>query len=152
MALVFDCSVTVPWYVEDEKTGFTDGLLARVWEGQCWIPGLWRLEFANVLILAERRNRIAAARRREIIEQASRLPLQIDTHVPTLATISEIADAFQLTPYDAAYFELAQRRGLTLATLDADLVRAARAANLPLATDTSIFPERGAPKAKKPKA
>lgn len=35
MALVFDCSVTVPWYVDDEKTGFTDGLLARVWEGEC---------------------------------------------------------------------------------------------------------------------
>lgn len=47
------------------------------------------------------------------------MPMQIDTHVPTLATISEIADAFQLTPYDAAYFELAQRRRLPLATLDA---------------------------------
>ncbi len=57
-----------------------------------------------------------------------------------------------MAPYDAAYFELAQRRRLTLATLDADLVRAARAAKLPLATDLSIFPERRAPKAKKPKA
>jgi predicted nucleic acid-binding protein len=29
-----------------------------------------------------------------------------------------------LTPYDAAYFELAQRRKLPLATLDAGLVKA----------------------------
>jgi predicted nucleic acid-binding protein len=47
-----------------------------------------------------------------------------------------------LTPYDAVYFELARRRKLPLATLDAELVKAARAANLPLLTDVSVFPER----------
>lgn len=40
------------------------------------------------------------------------------------------------------YFELARRRKLPLATLDAALVKAARAAKLPLITDLSVFPER----------
>jgi len=42
-------------------------------------------------------------------------------------------------PYDAVYFELARRRKLPLATLDAALVNAARAANLPLLTDSSLY-------------
>jgi predicted nucleic acid-binding protein len=42
------------------------------------------------------------------------------------------ADQFRLTLYDAAYLELAQRRGLPLATLDGDLRVAARAAGLEL--------------------
>jgi predicted nucleic acid-binding protein len=37
------------------------------------------------------------------------------------------ADRFQLTVNDAAYLELAQRRGLPLATLDQDLGNAALA-------------------------
>lgn len=40
------------------------------------------------------------------------------------ATLS-LADRFNLTPYDAAYLELAIRRGLPLATLDKALRQAA---------------------------
>jgi predicted nucleic acid-binding protein len=151
MPLVLDCSVTVPWYVDDEKTMFTDGLLAQVQRGECWVPGLWRLEFANVLLIAQRRRRIAATRRKQILEQACRLPLRVDFHIPTLQAISEIAERYQLTAYDAAYVELAQRRGLALATLDEDLVRAARAAKLSLATDLSRYPEPEPQKPKKPR-
>jgi predicted nucleic acid-binding protein len=38
-----------------------------------------------------------------------------------------MADRFQLTVYDAAYLELAERRTLPLATLDAELRAAAKA-------------------------
>jgi predicted nucleic acid-binding protein len=38
-----------------------------------------------------------------------------------------VAAEHNLTIYDAAYLELAQRTGLPLATLDGDLRRAARA-------------------------
>jgi predicted nucleic acid-binding protein len=41
-------------------------------------------------------------------------------------------DRFGLTPYDAAYLELALRRQLPLATLDGDLIRAAQAENVTL--------------------
>ncbi len=37
-----------------------------------------------------------------------------------------------LTVYDASYLELAQRESLVLATLDKDLIRAARAENIKL--------------------
>jgi predicted nucleic acid-binding protein len=43
-----------------------------------------------------------------------------------------LCDRFGLTPYDAAYLELALRRRFPLATLDGELIRAARAENVPL--------------------
>jgi predicted nucleic acid-binding protein len=43
-----------------------------------------------------------------------------------------LADRFRLTGYDAAYLELAQRRGLPLATLDDELGTAAAALGLRL--------------------
>jgi predicted nucleic acid-binding protein len=43
-----------------------------------------------------------------------------------------LADQFQLTVYDAAYLELAQRRLLPLASLDIELRGAAQAAGVEL--------------------
>jgi predicted nucleic acid-binding protein len=45
-----------------------------------------------------------------------------------------------LTVYDAAYLELAQRRGLPLATLDTDLRRAASAEGVILLGDAPVGP------------
>ncbi len=44
----------------------------------------------------------------------------------------ELADRFRLTFYDAAYVELAPRRGLPLATLDEEVRSAGAALGLPL--------------------
>jgi predicted nucleic acid-binding protein len=43
---------------------------------------------------------------------------------------SGLALSHRLTSYDAAYLELALRRGLSLATLDDELIRAARTAGI----------------------
>lgn len=44
--------------------------------------------------------------------------------------LRELADRYGLTIYDAAYLELAQRRRLPLASLDAALVEAVKAAGV----------------------
>jgi len=49
------------------------------------------------------------------------------TGVQALGETLNMADRFQLTVYDAAYLELAERRTLPLATLDAELRAAAKA-------------------------
>lgn len=141
-ALVLDCSVTVAWYLEGEGTDFTDSLLHAIPKLEIWVPALWMLEFSNALFAAERRRRISPAERVQIVGQASLHSLNVDPHVMSLRQADEMSGQHDLTPYDAAYFELAQRRKLPLATLDAALVKAARAAKLPLITDLSVFPER----------
>jgi len=64
----------------------------------------------------------------------ARLPITIDpeTDIHVWTTTLQVADRFQLTMYDAAYLELAQRRAFPLATLDAELLPAAEALGLTL--------------------
>ena len=81
-----------------------------------------------------RRGRINIAYRDASLTDLSSLVIAIDpgtNHQARSATL-QLCDRFGLTPYDAVYPELAQRRRLPLATLDGELVRAAQAENVPL--------------------
>ena len=65
MSLVVDCSVTLPWFLEDERSRFTDRLLGAIDRAEYWAPSVWRLEMLNGLLMAERRKRIDRAWRIE---------------------------------------------------------------------------------------
>ncbi len=129
MSLVLDTSVALGWYFEDERTPALDGLLDRVVEAGAVVPGLWRLEIANGLQSALRRKRIDAAFRDAAIGHLTHLPIAVDpdTAANAWAATLHLADRHGLTLYDAAYLELARRRGLPLATLDGQLRQAAKA-------------------------
>ena len=88
---------------------------------------VWRLEVANAFQAAIRRRRITAAYRDASLSALLSLPITIDADTDTYAwtTTLRLSERFGLTVYDAAYLELAQRRNLSLATLDEDLRRAA---------------------------
>ena len=129
-----DASVTLPWFFDDEAVPFTEGLLDRLGEQDVWAPALWVLECTNALHSAERRGRIDASRRSEIVEELGALPVRVDREPLSFAAIDRLADAHGLTAYDAAYLELALRRSLTLVSLDERLVAAARAIGHPLET------------------
>ena len=51
---------------------------------------------------------------------------------PAQGQAAHLTDRFELTLYDSCYLELAQRRGLPLATLDKDLRKAAKALDIAL--------------------
>ena len=127
MAFVLDCSVTLPWFLEDERTGFTDSLLFAAKRTEYWVPGIWCLEFPNALLVAERRRRIERARRIEALEQIPKLLIRIDAEPVDMKSVSAVAEKHDLSTYDAAYLELAMRQGLGLITLDRDLADAATA-------------------------
>ena len=141
-AFVVDCSVCVPWYIEDEASEFCARLAGTLGRAEIWVPALWLPELVSAVINAERRKRMNGERLRAVLANADRLPLRVDYEMPSIVELSELAASHQLTAYDAVYFELARRRKLPLATLDAALVKAVRAAKLPLITDLSLFPER----------
>ena len=139
-AFVIDCSASLPWYIEDEASEFCDRLAATIGRAEIWVPSLWRPELVSALINAERRKRMSRERRRAVLANADGLPLRIDHEMPSVIELNELAVSHDLTAYDAVYFELARRRKLSLATLDAALVKAARAAKVPLLTDSSLYP------------
>ena len=76
--------------------------------------------------------RSAGSSPEEILERAlqnlAALPIRvIPSAVAQLPAILSLAKRYRLTAYDAAYLDLTQRAGLPLATLDADLRKAAAA-------------------------
>ena len=127
-------SLTVAWYFEDESTPATDALLDRVTDTGALVPSLRRLEVANVLQTAIRRQRIDAVYRDASLAELGLMPIIIDADTRTYAWSAtlRLSERFSLTLYDAAYLELALRRSLPLATLDRDLQAAAPALNIPL--------------------
>lgn len=127
MAFVLDCSVTLPWFLEDERTGFTDSLLFAAKRTEYWVPGIWCLEFPNALLVAERRRRIERLRRIEALDQIPKLRIRIDAEPVDMKLVSAVAEKHDLSTYDAAYLELALRQSLGLITLDRDLADAATA-------------------------
>lgn len=127
MSFVVDCSLAVTWCFEDEASPEGDALLERMQEEGAVVPALWHLEIGNVLLQAERRGRITPADQAARIELLRKLPVDTDaeTTARALTEILSLARAQRLTTYDAAYLELAARRGWPLATKDRELRDAA---------------------------
>jgi predicted nucleic acid-binding protein len=134
LSIVLDSSVTLGWLYPDETTP----AIQYVFDGAIriggWVPSLWRLEIANSLQMAARRNRVTEAFRDQSLADLELLPIRIDpetSHHAWGATL-QFSATHRLTIYDAAYLELAVRRNFPLATLDADLRRAAGASGVKL--------------------
>ena len=126
-ALVIDSSAALSWCFEDEASPESDALFERVRDQGAVVPGLWHLEVANVLLQAERRGRITTGDATLRLELIAELPITTDNETTARAwrEILALARAEGLTTCDAAYLELAIRRGLPLQTKDEALIAAA---------------------------
>lgn len=122
--IVVDASVSAAWFLQDEATPFTEAALQATATGEVWVPALWLLEIGNLLLSAQRRKRIATAKRRELASAAAALRLRVDREPVSLLDLDALAARHHLSAYDAVYLELALRRSLPLATLDNALLAA----------------------------
>ncbi len=135
MELVLDSSLALAWGLPDEASGRADRLLPRAsGKNAFWVPVLWWYEIANALTMARRRRRLVEADLSRLSSSIGLLPIQTDSilNAETIRALQVLADAYGLSAYDSAYLELAQRRGLGLATLDRRLAQAARGAGVNL--------------------
>ena len=124
---VLDCSATLAWVFASEATRETDALLdVLAAGGKAWVPALWHLELGNVLLHAQRKRRIDKAGIEKFLSALDVYDIEVDPETMTVAwsrTLA-LAESYVLSVYDAAYLELALRRGLPLASLDDSLRRA----------------------------
>jgi predicted nucleic acid-binding protein len=100
-----------------------------------YIPSIFYLECDNVLLSALKRKRIDRTDYNEYINLLSLMPLNVDnfsSSTESLYTISTLANKHSLTSYDTSYFELALRMETSLATLDKNLAKKAKEANIGL--------------------
>lgn len=134
MSLVLDSSVTLAWLYDDERIAAVEQVFASLTETEAWVPGIWHLEVANALQQGIRRGRIDRAFRDGALNDLGSYDIAIDpqTNIQVWTETLVLSDRFGLTPYDACYLELAQRRALPLATLDADLRKAGKKLGLGL--------------------
>lgn len=135
MSFVLDNSVAMCWLLADGKpadVAYAETVLDALREQQALVPSLWALEASNVIARAEAKGLLTEARSQAFVVLLQRLNIATDpaTAGHALGDTLHLARRYKLSAYDAAYLELALRTGLPLATLDADLKKAAQAAGV----------------------
>ncbi len=137
MNFVLDASVTLTWLLGDSKPAdraYANGVLEAMKrdDTHAEVPVTWSLEVSNVIARAEAKGLVEEAQSGAFLEMLANAPIHADgaTHVQALDSTLNLARRYRLSAYDASYLELALRAGLPLATLDADLTKAARKAGV----------------------
>ena len=125
MAFVLDCSVTLAWLLPDEDAAAVDALADELARSTAVVPATWPYEVVNALQVAQRRARIDDDDLIHVWRALEALPIEIEAvakdHVFSAVALGR---RLGITSYDAAYIELAGRRKIPLATLDARLRKA----------------------------
>lgn len=126
--IVLDCSYTMALVLPDERRPRS---LRKAAAGRLFAPTLWTLEVANALRNVVRRGRLPDAQVAAVCSQLDDYAIEVDGSDDAGVLPRYLAArTHDLTPYDAAYLELALQRRCALATLDARLAEAAQRAGL----------------------
>lgn len=134
---VLDNSVAMRWLLATNRKvdqEYADTVLKSFLTTAAMVPDLWRLEATNVLLSSEKTLVIDAVESERFISQLENLPIFIDSQTSHNAfnRTMTLARIYKLSSYDASYLELAIRTGIPLATLDRNLIKAARKSNVPI--------------------
>jgi len=131
LSFVLDTSVTMRWFFGDGKPQelvYAGQVLDAMKQDIALVPVTWGLEVANVISRAEAKALVTEARGAAFLEMLEGVDIEVDTatFAHALGGTLQLARRFKLSAYDASYLELALRLGIPLATLDADLRKAAQ--------------------------
>jgi len=136
MLWVMDCSIAAALGLPDEQSDHADSFLQKATKEEVWVPSLWWHEISNVIVSARRRKRITDNDASGLMQLYSTLPVHTDVAHGSelLERVHRLAMGYNLSAYDAACLELAERKRAILATLDAKLNHAAESCGVPLFT------------------
>ncbi len=131
---VLDNSVVMAWCFEDESNAYADAVLEKLTAARALVPAIWALEVINVLLVAERKNRIKQAESTRFLSLLLQLPIDIEQEMPRTAMpeLLTLGRSLSLSSYDLAYLNLALQSGCPLSTLDQKLTAAAAKTGVPL--------------------
>jgi predicted nucleic acid-binding protein len=131
---VVDASVVLGLLIDRPGEKLLDHVLPLLIEHGAVVPELWHWEVLNALLRNERAGRLRAASLAEALDVLAPVPLTTEHEDGETGTrrLLPLARAQNLSLFDAAYLDLAERAGLPLATLDRRLAAAAARRNVPL--------------------
>jgi len=128
-SFVLDTSIALKWFLEDESDrayslAILDGITNDVYLSV--VPWLWFYEIESTILVQVRRRRIVFEKAVDYLKIIDEMAIDIDPPASSsILQLPHLAQAHNLTGYDAAFLELAMRLQLPLATNDQALVRAA---------------------------
>lgn len=131
---VADNSIVMTWCFQDEVVPYAEAVLDLLTEAVAVVPVIWPLEVTNLLLVAERNDRLHEADSVRFGSLLGQLPIMVDRSWPErlMRDFLSIGRAHNLSSYDTAYLDLAMRQRLPIATLDQRLLQAARQIDLPI--------------------
>jgi predicted nucleic acid-binding protein len=130
---VIDASIVVAWCLEDESSEVAEAAVERLMAEGGIAPAHWPIEIASALRSAERRGRLDEASIGRLRPRLMSLPIEIlPVEFSTALNVIDTARRHDLSVYDACYLDLADIRGVGLATVDARLAEACRVAGIQL--------------------
>jgi predicted nucleic acid-binding protein len=132
---VLDASVAISWCFPGdptENTPYIRWILEALTVHDAIVPELWAFEVANnIFVSHSRRKRINEQQVAEYLELLQALPIQVESQsLWANVGLEALARRWDMAAYDAAYLELALRKGLPLATTDGVLKEKAKAAGV----------------------
>ena len=132
---VLDASVVLSWCFPDENAAVAQHVADRFKQGDAALASsFWPHEVLNALLAGERRKRISEEMIQTFLDDLALLPVTLEASPAGIVfdRVQALSRRHELTPYDAAYLDLAVENGLALATLDEALVRACQNAGVGL--------------------
>jgi predicted nucleic acid-binding protein len=122
---VLDASVALAWFIDHPVHPYAVQIREKVTRGaKAVVPMLWEMEFANGVLMAERRKLMTDVEGDECMSEMERMratSIEVDYGFGNVRDVVSLSRKFQLTIYDACYLELAKRLIVPLATLDKSL-------------------------------
>jgi len=130
---IIDASIASAWCFPDEQTDYTKAVFLAVSSSavDARAPRLLAYEIRNSVLMGVRRKRINRADAEEFLLALNDLNITFNEPVSYNA-VFHLAEKHGLTVYDAAYLNLALEEKLPLATLDRQLIDAAKKAGVTL--------------------
>ena len=131
MKFALDNSIAMRWLLNDREPSTQDYarkvLDLLIEGGTALVPNLWALEAGNVIVKALKKGAVTQADASQFIALLGDLDIEPDAqaHDQALGDTLGLAKQYGLSSYDAAYLELALRKGIPLATVDKELGDAA---------------------------
>ena len=125
MNWIIDCPFAAALFLPDEKSNRVNSFFQNFSKtDMLCVPSLWWYEITNVLIVAERRERITYSNASKIISLFEEFEIETDTRHGSIYSkeLFEIAKSNHLSVYDASYIELALRINGGIASLDRQLL------------------------------
>jgi len=124
MKYVVDASFVASLLLPDEFSDQTQQEATTIFSKTVIAPEFLQIEFSNILITAQRRERITSLEREKILETFNSLPiifsekLSIEQRNKSIA----IATQYKISMYDAVYLELGVRESAKVKSYDKKLL------------------------------